>query len=365
MYDLFSSPPRRFTGALHFPELPYLRRSFDRLLGDVKSYYHRYPKYVGSDNLFGNLLKHLPRRWDLDDRRYARFVEDASRGIMRAFWLTDATFRGRVHESGITLGPKTNEVMLATEESFDVQRASREWRDWSPLTYLYHTRTDLGLPILNNQSPGKGWGVGCINIPMLALQYRYWLKAQAERGSEQPESVYRFVGGFVLPNAVDSYLDIAVFNRLARLSRGINTKRFPTPHPFYLTDFSQRVDRLCEKILESQERRSEDIEQVAYTTPMIVKPTLFDVMQLPKGPVSRQNEWALYLARLPYLRYILETSVRHGRGDRSFLNELHEGLVEASQDRIFSGVGSPMVVQQYRESLRYLLSLLQKTGHGW
>lgn len=365
MHQLFSAPPRRFTGAHSFPEMAYLRRSFTRLLDDVQSYYRRYPKYVDSQQKLANVLVHIPQRWDLDDRRYVRFVEDTARGVLRVFGFTDPTHRGKVHEGGVTLGPKTDEIILSTLKDFDVSRASRQWREWKPFEYLYHTRTDLGLPILNNQSPGKGWGVGVINIPMLALQYRYWLRQQSDRGSDQKDTVYRFVGSFVLPNALESYLDIAVFNRLARLSRGIGTSRFPTPHPFYLTDFSQRIDALCSKILETQERRSGDIEQVPYTTPMVVKESLYEVMQLPNDPISRQNEWALQLARLPYVRYIVETAVHAHRGDRHYLNDIHETLVDASYDRIFTGIGSPRVVQHYRGEMRSLLSLLNEKGHGW
>lgn len=365
MYDLFRQPPKRFRGAFHFPELPYLKRSMQGLIKDVQSYYRRYPKRVDADNRLGNLLIHIPRRWDLDDHRYVRFVEDASQGVSRAMGFTSSSYRGRVHENGIILGKKTDEVVITTLASFDVNNAKRDWINWAPYQYLYHTRADVTLPVLNNTTPGKGHGVATLNIPMLALQYRYWLKRQHDIHGDEKESVYRFIGGIVLPNVLTSYIDIAIFNRWSRQSRGIGTPKYPMAHPFYLTDFSQRIDALGAKVLETQAHRGGDIEQAVYTTPMIVHERLWDVMALPKDPVSRANEWAFQLARLPYVSYVVRTTALEHQGDRRYLNELYTSLVDASNDSIFSGVGSSSIVRKYRESIRQLIVLLEERGHGW
>lgn len=364
MHELFRTPSRRFVGEHLFPEMPYLRRSFADLIDDIKAYYYRFPKRVDADNILGNLLVHIPVRMDMDDRRYLRFVEDVAQGVSRAFGITSSTYKGKVHERGVTLGEKTNEVLISHHGDTDISNAKATWRTWSPLTYLYHTRIDLGLPVLNNKSPGKGHGVSVIDIPLMALQYRYWLKHQASI-TDQKESVYRFIGGFVLPNTLESYTDIAFFNRLARLSLKLPTQRFPTPHPFYVTDYSARVDALCEKIIATQEHRSGDIEQVVYTTPVLVQRRLWDTMQLPKGPVTRANDWALQIARLPYIKYIVETSVHSDRGDRTYLNQLYLSLIEANQDNIFTGVGSPDVVKHYRMQIRDLIALMENKRQGW
>jgi hypothetical protein len=349
--------------------MAYLRRSFVDIIDDVKHHYRRYPKRVDSDNLLGNLLVHIPRRWDLDDRQYIRFVDDTSQGVLRAFGLTSSINRGKVHESGVTLGKDTTEVVIATEHYDNYSDWPIPWREWASYRYLYHTRYDLSLPVLNNHTPGKGYGVATLDIPMLALQYRYWLKEQfsvsKSANTEQKESVYRFIGSYVLPNALDSYTDIAFFNRLSRIASGIDMKRHPSSHPFYVTDFSQRVDRLCEKIIDTRERRGGDVEQIVYTTPMIIKESLREVLQLPNEPITRHNEWALQLARLPYIKYIVEETLATEGGDRRFTNDIYTSLVEASQDRIFSGVGSQSLIGKYREQLHEMITLFDQKGLGW
>lgn len=359
MYSLFKNKATRFTGMTTYPQLDYLRRSYLKQIEDVKAYYNRYPKRVDADNLIGNILVHIPNKDDLDDTRYLRYVEDTADGVARAMGLTSSTYRGRVHERGITLGSKSNEVMLSVTSDRTPLEIVENWTRVPALNYIYHSRTDLGLPILNNQSSGKAFGVSTLNIPLLALQYRHWLRYQNER-YDQKESVYRFVGGFVLPNALDSYLDIAFFNRLSRASMDIGTPKYPVPHPFFLTNHLNRVDGLIKWILNTQEQRSEDIQQLANMTPVLIKSSLWDVMQLPKDPVTRHNEWALQIAYMPYIKYIVHAVIRKHRGDRTLLNNVYLSLVEANRDNIFSGVGSPDIVKQYRAQMTDMIEVLKE-----
>lgn len=364
MYSLFNKSATRFTGRLEYPGLPYIRRLYVDQIKAVKAYYHRFPKRVDSDNVLGNILQHIPQRNDLDDQRYLRFVDDAEQGVSRAFGLTSSLYRGRVHESGITLGPKTDEIMISSYTPINTRDIGDKWVHLSPLSYLYHTRTDMSLPIENNSTPGKGNGVSVINIPLMALQYRYWLKYQANR-FDQKESVYRFIGGFVLPNAVGSFLEIAFFNRLSRYATGVGVPKIPLSHPFYLTDLTGRIEQYCKWIIDSNDRRTGDIEQFVGITPMILKNNLYDVMQIPKDPVTRQNEWALQIARLPYIRYITEVAIKKHQGDKKYINDIYLSLIDANQDNLFSGVGSPNVVKLYRSQIRRLISELEELNQGW
>ncbi|MFO5890539.1 hypothetical protein ACLBSJ_32485, partial [Klebsiella pneumoniae] len=64
---------------------------------------------------------------------------------------------------------------------------------------------------MNNTTQGRGYGVTLVNIPMLLVMYRYWYRWQVEKNPDEVEDTYRFIGSFVLPNMVDSYLDISFF----------------------------------------------------------------------------------------------------------------------------------------------------------
>lgn len=365
MHDLFRRPPARFKGMQSYPELPYLRRLYGSLIDDIHAYYRRAPKRVDSGNLFASLLLHVPLQPQLSDDDYIDYVEDVSRGLFRAMGVVTSYNRGKVHERGVTLGTKTDEVVIGTRyRDVDISAAKTQWWKWSAVRYLYHTRIDLNMPIMNNQSPGKGFGVTTVDLPMLALQRRYWLRWQSVI-NEQPETIYRFIGGFVLPNAVESYLDIAFFNRLSRKRAEVGVSKFPSPHPFYAIDLSKRTDDFIRKIMDDQEKRDLDMEQALYTTPAIIKSNLWDVVQLPPEPRTRQNEWALFIARIPYIKYLVDVYVHQEKGDRMYVNQVYNELIDLRNNNAFSHVGRSDIVKWLDDTVNSMIILLESKNQGW
>ena len=364
MHELFTGSPARKGGTSSFPELAYLRRVYEQVFEEVRQYYRVNPKRVGADNFLGKLLKMLPLRWDLNDEDYFHYIDDYSAGVTRAFGIVSPVHSGRVHEKGVTLGDKSNEIVVLNNGTYQSELMGSQWVKLPTYEYLYHTRTDIRAPIMNNTTPGPGYGVGALNLPLMALQYRKWLKLRGE-GEGQTESVFRFVGGVVLPNAVESFFDIAVFNHLNRKYMGSGIPKLVSPHPFYVVDVERRVDQLCDNIIKDLPRRNDDIERLMWSIPMVVNPKLWDVMELPDEPVTRNNEWALAIARYPYVRFAVEAAVRTTSGDRSYLNEIHESVYGLLRDRVFSGKGSMEFVKDAEGKMNTLLDRLEELDIKW
>lgn len=360
MYMLFRDVPARRLGQTIDPGFVYVRRTYKTLIQDVKSYYRQAPKYVESTNLFALLIQQFVINMHLDDDQWIRQIEIQAKGAARNLGLASPINKGKIFMKGITLGPHSEEVALASYEKFKPEGLGKVWRDLKPVKYLYHTRTDSSLPIMNNTTPGKAYGVISINIPMLMVQYRYWLRWQKNLGIVQFENVYRFVGSIVLPNMLESFLDIAFFNRIDRASQGIKSPSFPIQHPFYLTNLDDRLDKLAEKINFESMLKGIEIEGLAWITPMIVKTNLFEVMELPREPVTYQNEWALALSRLPYVRYLCRMVMRNHGYDRSQINEVLIDLIEGSRDQIFTNMGSSEFAKSFRKQVEQLINDIKK-----
>ncbi len=361
MYMLFRDAPARRLGQAVDPKIVYLRRTYRELINDVKTYYRRAPKAVGSANIFANMIQHFIIDWKIDDAAWAKKVEDQAKGLSRVFGLTSAINRGKIHEKGITLGPNCEEVAIASYDKFEKEGLGKRWRDLTPVKYLYHTRTDVNLPMMNNTTAGKGYGVITVNIPMLLVQYRYWLRWQQQRGVEQLENAYRFVGSIVLPNMVESYLDVAYFNRLSRQAQGIKCLNFPVSHPFYLTDMTPRVDKLVENVNFENSIKGIELEGLAWITPAIVKTNLFEVMEIPREPITYQNEWAYTLARLPYIKYLVTMLKKNPGYDRSQMNEVLIDLIDATNDQVFKTAGNTEMVKALRRDVAILIEEMKKT----
>lgn len=344
MYSLFRNTPVGSLGMVVDPNLPYVKRMYAGMLKDVKAYYHRAPKFCDSRNIIANMIQHFLIDFKADNATFARQIERAAEPMVRMYGLVSAINRGRIYPTGVTLGPQTEEILISTYEAFDMQNLKTRWRDLQPIRYLYHTRTDCNLPIMNNKTPGKGYGVTLINIPMLLVQYRYWLFSQFGNAEPSIENVYRFVGAYPLPNAIDSYLDIAYFNRLSRQAYGIKNPNYPLPHPFYLTDMVPRLDKLAERTNMQIGARPLTLETFAQATPLVVKDNLYQLIQLPKEPITMQNEWALAIARFPYIKYLVHC-VRNSRSsDHNELNQVIREIRESMYSQTFKMNGtSPMI----------------------
>lgn len=360
MYMLFRDVPSRRLGQTVAPGFVYIRQTYRSLISDVKRYYSKAPKYVDSRNLFALLIQQFVINMSVDDDQWIRDVERITPGVVRNLELVSPINKGKVYMTGITLGPHSEEVAIASYEKFNRSDLGNRWRELTPVKYLYHTRTDTSLPIMNNTTPGKAHGVITVNIPMLMVQYRYWLQWQKRLGVEQFENVYRFIGSVVLPNMLDSFLDIAFFNRIDRDSQNIPNPTFPTQHPFYLTNLNDRLDKLAKTINFESTLKGIEIEGLAWITPMIIKPNLFDVMELPREPITYQNEWAISLARLPYVRYLCRMVMRNHGYDRSQINEILIDLIEASRDQIFNNLGSSEFAKSFRKNIEQLITDIKK-----
>lgn len=361
MYMLFRDAPNRRLGQALDPGFVYVRRTYKTLINDVKSYYRKAPKYVESTNLFALLIQQFVINMNIDDSAWVRQIEEQSKGAARNLGLVSPINKGKIFTKGITLGPHSEEVAIASYEKFQREGLGKVWRELKPVRYLYHTRTDTSLPIMNNTTPGRAYGVITVNVPMLMVQYRYWLRWQKNLGIEQFENVYRFVGSVVLPNMIESFLDIAFFNRLDRASQNISNPTFPVQHPFYLTDMNPRVDKLTEKVNFESFLKGIEVEGLAWITPMIVQENLFQVMAIPREPVTYQNEWAYALARVPYVRYLCRMVMRNHGYDRSQINEIMIDLIEATRDQIFSGMGSSEFAKSFRKQVDQLIKDIKKT----
>lgn len=355
MYSLFRDRPTRLLGQTLDPNLRYVRSQYQTLINDVKQYYRRNPKYVDSRNMIALIIQQFVINTNVDDPTWINQTERWSRGFLKDFGITTAINKGRIHTKGITLGPQSEECVIASYDKFDTAGLGKRWRELTPVKYLYHTRTDCTLPIMNNTTPGRAYGVIQINIPMLMVQYRYWRRWQESLGVIQFENAYRFVGSFVLPNMIESFLDIAFFNRLDRQSQGIKTPSFPVSHPFYLTDLTPRLERLQEFINFEASIKGIEVEGLSFITPMLVKSNLFEVLELPREPVTYQNQWVITLARLPIVRYLVRMVLRNHGYDASQLNAIMIDLVEGLNDQIFNTMGQTEFVKAFKRQVQELI----------
>lgn len=353
MTSLFKVKYNPSGGKVIDPNMNYNRYVYRGLIDDVKAYYKKHPKHIDAKNLIARLIYHFQLHFELDDYRYVTRIESQLDSVLRSFGITTISNRGKIHTGGILLGQDTEEIIISDTNRIDTTNLNTKWQSLEPLQYLYHTRTDVNLPIMNNTTAGKGYGVLKINVPMLMLQYRYWVRS-VNANYDQQETIHRFIGRYPIVNLINSYLDIAYFNRLARQSYKLPKTKYPTAHPFYLTDMTDRLDRTAEMTNDKNSLYLNDIESLAYRIPLIINEDLKQLLVNANGAITLQNEWAYWVAFAPYYKYLVNVLKSNQRFDHGDLFELKLEIKEAKSSNVFAGFTNTPVIKQTLEILDWI-----------
>lgn len=280
-------------------------------LEQALAYYRDATFSVKSDHLLLRLLQSLNIPLSLPLDRYMANVSNIALNLSMALKLTSAIYRGQFFE-GVFYGGH-QELIIASDATFDIDYAQRHWEQLSPVTVLRHNVSELmlRLPDGSTEMAREGISVVVVNIPMLALQYRAWTLREESNAAisglgERPLTA--FIHGYVLPNMLPTHLDQVLFNRLWLMEQGKTPEAWNTrAQPFYQTDYSARLDSFQDQLLVQLKRAQlMNFSEMMRSIPMVHRATLLDALHLPDMPATFQLMWALSIARLPALQFLFE-----------------------------------------------------------
>jgi hypothetical protein len=159
---------------------------------------------------------------------------------------------------------------------------------------------------------------------------------------------------------LESQLHIALFNRLS------NTL-FKKPYgisgikkPFYLVSIENRIDRNLEMMISGYKKYRFDYDQVLQGIRIGDDITLRDVIKLPSLPTTRQVTWALTIARLPVIHFLLKLSVENqnrsnGISNNKMLRSINNLLNNNSLISVMGRDKQKDIVNQLNNDIKPLL----------
>jgi hypothetical protein len=338
MQNLFDLLPEVGLGIVKFPEWRYVRDGLGRNLATVHAFYRQNPTAVRSQHLLVRLLHSLNVPLSHNLERYYNLVDSVALDVAKVLKLTSPLMPGQLHK-GIFYGEGVDEVLVAHDTVFDPFEAHRNWQTLEPVKVLRHPMSDLGLPVLDgvrNYGSQKGFAVISINIPMMAVQYRAFRLSEDElAGGDSQRSLMHFVRMYVLPNMLATHLDLALFNRIDFMQQGASQGVSNFRHPFYITDFSAKVDDTYENVLETLAAQNKLWTGVLRTVPAVTTENMDEAMRLPKVVPTRQVVWAILISRTNALSFMMRTSREGGTTmNQSEVNRLRRMLTMYQSDRL-------------------------------
>lgn len=324
------------------PTWEYVQAGLSRNLNTLLKYYTVRPYSVKSNHILARLLNSLGAPMGNLERFY-NIVDAKALNLGMSFKFTSAIHRGMLHD-GIFYGPGCKEIIIATNDAFSPYKVTRNWKEAQAVKVLLHPRSDLDLHLPTGRTTGveKGLAVIAVNIPMLAVQFRAFLKEQVakqESIGNSPLRVGQFIHMYVLPNMMPSHLDGVLFNRSFNLLKGAPMGQATVNHHYTWIDYASKCDRALGYFIDRCRSADTNYEVMMDSFPMINVPNLREYARLPEQAPTRQLAWAEVLARLKVVDWLSSISPRAGeQKDAADNNYFIKEFIRHKSDSTFENV---------------------------
>jgi len=305
MLNIFNHLNSRAKGIIALPEFEYIKKGLLSNLKIVNNYYRSGAYAVGSDHILVKLLYSLSVDVDTDIFDYYRIVDNKALTVAQQLGFTTQFNKGKIFNNVFTTG-NSKDVIMVHDSTINVNWCHEYWKDLRPIIVLRHNKTNIDSFLYNNTVISNGINVYTINLPMLAIQYRayrHWQKTYVTEDTGR-NSIYHFLYSYPILNMIYSSMDYSIFNRIISIDNEIKKNEIQFKHPFHLTNFNDKIDRILSMLLNSIKSRNLDIASILQTFPVINKKSLFESLRLPDVFENRQIAWAIYLARIRALLFI-------------------------------------------------------------
>jgi len=362
MYQLFNLPQTTKTGSFIDPYWSTVKAGLLVNLNRVIEYYRTHTFAAPIDTILVSIINALGAGPGLSDSEYYSWLQRNALSVSQSLQITSSATRGKVFKNQF-YGPGIREILISESQSFDYRQALINWQTQEAVSVLSHPFSDLSIPILNttNLSNQKGYAVLAINIPLLMMQYRGFRAFERNVDNEENQNlpINSFIHRFVLPNTCASHLDYALFNRFYRNYFDLaQTDRDSFRHPFYMTDWQDRVDEVYQSQAQYLKTRHFQFNKVLKHIPLAVHETALELSTLPDFYRTRQINWALAISRLEMLKFLLDNNhTTFGDANRGAINSIKRHIEFYRNSQAFNDMLPPdqarWVNAEFEGMLRY------------
>lgn len=359
MYQLFTKLFNSQNAVIRPPEFEYIKRTYQAQLDNITEYYHNRVFAVPSQNLICRLLTtaEIPIQYELD--RFLEVAYTRSPYTAKQYNFTSDINYGLIKPS-VFYGSDNHEIILYNEDYFDAHSEIRQWQQIQAIKVVEHPFSDLGLllPTGINHSTDNGLVVMSINIPLLLLQYRCFVKQQQIKAYQGQSllGVTHFVHMYVLPNILHSHLELCIINRLINLYYGAPMGEAIKKHPFPLIDYSSKIDKVLLSIVKRVQKTKMLYFSVLKNIPSIEHEDAQAALIMPDIAKTRQVWWALLLSRLRIIKFLIDIGGVSGIAmNSSFIGHLKTDLKQLLDENMIKALLSDDLYYDTYETIKDLV----------
>lgn len=344
-------------------EWPYAQAGLLRNLQSVKDFYKTRPFAVRSEHILARLLNNLGVPYSLNLDRFHDIVDTRALAASASFRFTSSLNKGQMFK-GVFYGEDSEEVLMAIDDVFNPFQVYKDWKNTSAVTVLAHPKSDLGLTLPNGKRSGTetGLSVIAINIPMLAVQFKAFLDDQTKNFLEKglpTHTVAQFIHMYVLPNMLDSQLEVALFNRAYNLVMGAPMGEETKKHPFFLLSYTKQVDNSYSQVIDYLKENDRHYKIALKSFPGVSTKDFEILLKTPDNTPTKQVVWAEFIARIRALEFLVRLSPSNGNKlNRSENNLFYRTLKLYQNDNTLESVMSKNTEYEVLYSIAEIKDLL-------
>lgn len=319
MFSLFQNPGTPRQPQFNIPELTngFLGLKTNAL--KLKQYCRSNPSKVNGKNVLLRLLHRLPISLYQDVQFYYDSIYDQQNDIASSVQISNIATKGRAHRD--VLFSDSLELPIALSDGkYLVDRTTLTqggWRDLAPIRFLRHDCSDLRMERFNGYVTQPGLSVWLVDIPLLALQYLCWCREQLERGVDGLGPEF-FLAMYPLPNAIESWLDVAWVNRArAKLEFDTYTHGLVSSSlPIHFSMNHSRLEAGLDEIVYRMRMGSRSYADLLCLVRTPFTDTAEKLLRLPDIYLTDSVRWSLGVGQIGWLWWL----TKHDNGNNGSQN---------------------------------------------
>ena len=313
MYSILNKEPELERGVRQPASFLVVKRKLQKNLLKFLKHFRSNTYAVKSNHLLVNIIHDMNVTPDMSLFEYYQKVKGRAERVAKAHGLASALYKGKKRDKNTFYGENATEVIMLMDNNVSPMNAEREWKSYEPVRILRHGKNDLSLNPLNGEDVDfDGVAIIGVDIVMLMLQYREWVREQVSEGREFMGTPMQFVMQYPLANAVLSHHDIAFINRLSRLYFGEKVDELDNKLPFFISDQTSNVDEYLLNRTSVLVSRSMKFESQLQQIELPRYKSVQAAIALPDMAITRQNSWAFVVGRIPIISLLLAVDFEAG-----------------------------------------------------
>lgn len=291
-----------FQGITIQQEFKYAKEYYRQALDKLYAYRAENTWWVDNKNIISRLIRKSIDPVGIEDFKYFSYIASYADDFARELEMSSKYNQGKWFFGNTFQG--SSEAYYVTDELFDMSNIAGRWRNLRPIEVMYTDNASLDFSIPDMHNKHRVTIIFKIKPIELFFQYKYW---KLTRNSEETLSPNHFIGQYLMPRILDSYLDLSLCNILANKIEDSNfTTEFYSNLPFSISDYSKKIDGAFDWYIGRFKNTKTTLDRLMLNIPMISKANLYEVMKLPQAYFTKQVTWLPLVARIDYIYMMLK-----------------------------------------------------------